>query len=302
MTNQEDIRESDLADRLNAVLQLAPVPMLITDGEGRYMAANEAWAELTPPVTGGSAVADWTDCIEPAGRVDLARAMHGCARSGEPATLDLEMQGRSGWRWTRWWIRRQTIETTPVLVLVAVDVHDEVVQRDDLRQLATRDDLTGLVNRRVFLETVDQALRRVERFGEAAGVLYVDLDGFKEVNDQAGHMVGDLVLAHVAGRLREAVRSADVVGRIGGDEFAVVLERLTSPGEAAAVARRVEESLSGHFDAGGQTWSISASVGLALTAGPGDSAISLLASADREMYSAKRARTKQDITDSDPAT
>lgn len=290
MADHHQIPGGDLVDLLDAVARLAPVPMLITDGQGNFLAANRPWREICVPGTEPSSGDRWTECLDPAARLRLAQAMEECSEGGTPAALELEMEGPSGRRWSRWWMHRRLIEAAPVLVLVALDIHDDVTQRNDLRQLATRDDLTGLVNRRVFLEAVEQAMRRRERFGEPAGLLYIDLDSFKRVNDEAGHVVGDRVLAAVASRLRKAVRGADMVGRIGGDEFAVLLERLTSPGEAAVVARRIQEALSRSVEVGGQQWAISASVGIALTEGPRETAMGLLARADGEMYAAKRMR------------
>lgn len=296
----EDLRqlpEGDLAELLDAIAQMAPVPTLITDREGRFLAANQPWRNLggagTDPVSRRFS-REWMAALGPAGRLELAREMDACAATGASACLDLELDGPNGPRWSRWWVHRRVIESTPVLVLVTLDVHDDVCQRDDLHQLATRDDLTGLVNRRVFLETVEQALRRTERFGEPAGLLYVDLDSFKAVNDRAGHVVGDRVLAAVAARLRQAVRGVDVVGRVGGDEFAVLIERLTSPSEAAVVARRMQEALCGSVEVDGERWSVSASVGIAITQGDEETAIELLARADAAMYAAKRSRVGSD--------
>lgn len=296
----EDLRqlpEGDLAELLDAVAQMAPVPTLITDREGRFLAANQPWRDLggveTDLVSRRSSH-DWMASVDPGSRLKLTQEMDACAETGRSASLDLELDGPNGRRWSRWWVHRRVIESTPVLVLVTLDVHDDVCQRDDLHQLATRDDLTGLVNRRVFLETVEQALRRTERFGEPAGLLYVDLDSFKAVNDRAGHVVGDRVLAAVAARLRQAVRGVDVVGRVGGDEFAVLIERLTSPGEAAVVARRMQEALCGSVEVDGERWSVSASVGIAITQGDEETAIELLARADAAMYAAKRARGRAD--------
>ena len=297
MAHDGQLAEGDLADLLDAVARLAPVPMLFTDQAGHFVAANQAWRDLGGCELQSFSLHEWMETLDPASRLRLAREMDRCASEGAATSLDLEIEADSGRRWSRWWMHRRMIESTPVLVLVALDVHDDVRQRDDLRHLATRDDLTGLVNRRVFLETVEQALRRTERFGEPAALLYIDLDSFKAVNDRAGHVVGDRVLAAVAGRLRKAVRGADVVGRIGGDEFAVLLERLTSPGEAAVVARRIQEGLSGSVEVGGERWSISASVGIAITSGEPESAIALLARADEAMYAAKRARGRPPATD-----
>lgn len=291
MADRHEIPEGDLSDLLDALARLAPVPMIIVTGDGHELAANRPWRDLSGTRRDVSSPDRWTEALDPAARARLAGAMEQCADAGTATSLDLEMRGPSGPRWSRWWMHRRLIDSTPVLVLVALDVHDDVRQRDDLRQLATRDDLTGLVNRRTFLETVEQALKRMERFGEPASILYIDLDGFKMVNDRAGHVVGDRVLAAVAGRLRDAVRGADVVGRIGGDEFAVLLERLPSRGETAIVARRVQEALSGSVEVGGRHWPLSASIGIAVTENHEETALGLLARADEAMYSTKRTRT-----------
>lgn len=292
MADPPENPQADLVGLLDAVVRLSPVPMLIADADGRLLAANARWFRLSCSDTVAPAgPGAWPDGLDPPARRRLHEEMNRQAAGGAPATLELQMHVPTGVRWTRWWIHRRQIDRQPLLVLVVVDVHEDVIQRDDLRQLATRDDLTGLVNRRFFLEAVEQALRRAERFPEPACLLYVDLDHFKAVNDQAGHAVGDRVLSAVASRLRTAVRGADVVGRIGGDEFAVLIERLSSPGEAAIVARRVQEALSGSVEVEGERWPIAASVGIALTdGGGGESAVELLARADQAMYSAKRTR------------
>lgn len=290
MADADKVLNPELADLLGPVARMLPVPAVVTDASGGLLAANPAWEELCGGSADPARPGSWAECLDPVSRRRLRSEMERVAERGEPATVELEMQLPGGARWTRWWLHRRRIDTTPVLVLVAIDVHEETVQRQDLRHLATRDDLTGLVNRRCFLETVEQALRRIERFPEPAALLYIDLDHFKTVNDRAGHAVGDRVLAAVAARLDQAVRGGDVVGRIGGDEFAVLIERMAAPGEAAVVARRIQESLGGTVEVDGRYWPIAASVGIAMAHSEGDSAAALLARADQAMYAAKRGR------------
>ena len=105
--------------------------------------------------------------------------------------------------------------------------------------MASHDSLTGLVNRRVFLSILEQTIARAHRSGTSFAVLYLDLDHFKDVNDTLGHPVGDLLLRAIAERLRASVRETDVVARFGGDEFAILLENIAEPVDAALVSTRL---------------------------------------------------------------
>lgn len=293
MGSAGDSVQGSLASLLDTSLQLAPVAMVAADEHGRLLTANAQWRTLTGIPAERQDPDDWMEPLERSSRRRFVEAMERTRTNGRSESIDLELIGPAGRRWTRWWLHRREVGETPVLMIAAVDVHDDLAQRDDLRELATRDDLTGLLNRRFFLETVDQALRRAERFPEPAGVLYIDLDGFKAVNDLGGHTIGDRVLATVAARLRLAVRSADVVARIGGDEFSVLIERLTSPNEATAVAARIEEALNQSVEVAGERWPMSASIGVAISSGMGETALGLVGRADEAMYAAKRARAKE---------
>src|SRR5438270_7145494 len=275
---------------LEAAVQLAPLPMIAADAGNRIVCENHHWRQLAGSADRLPDPDRWADLLEPGSRRGLMETLDRIRAGGPAETVDLEMHLPGGLRWTRWWLQPGQVGDTPVTVIAAVDIHDDLKQRNDLRELATHDDLTGLVNRRFFLETVEQALRRAERFPEPACVMYIDLDGFKAINDRGGHSVGDRVLGAVANRLRLAVRAAEVVARIGGDEFAVLIERLTSPGEAAIVARRIEEAVNGSVEVGGDRWPISASIGMAISQGSDESAPGLISRADEAMYQAKRAR------------
>jgi len=159
-----------------------------------------------------------------------------------------------------------------------------------LRESARHDRLTGLLDREAVRTMLDLAVRSAERRRTSVAVLFIDLDGFKEVNDRCGHLVGDAVLSEAASTIQAAIRSRDVVGRMGGDEFAVVLEDIKGPDEARAVGRKIAESIAADAVVDDPPIRLTASVGLALYPEDGADAPSLLDAADRAMYEAKRAR------------
>jgi diguanylate cyclase (GGDEF)-like protein len=160
-------------------------------------------------------------------------------------------------------------------------LHD-VVQRQ-----AITDDLTGLVNRRRFKEVLEAEVERAKRFGEPLAVILADLDDFKRINDMFGHQVGDVVLREFADLLRSHVRDVDVAGRIGGEEFAILLPG-TEASEAATVAERMRHSLSALRlpVSDRNAVHMTSSFGIAQL-GPGDSADDLLRASDEALYRAK---------------
>jgi diguanylate cyclase (GGDEF)-like protein len=182
---------------------------------------------------------------------------------------------------------RDDLSLTRRLEKTIKDLRD---REEQLRYLAFHDALTGLANRALFMDRTEHALAGQPRDGSLLAVLYVDLDGFKEVNDELGHHSGDLILTAVAGRLRRCVRPADTLARLGGDEFAILVEQLSAPAEAELLATRIVETLAVPFGpAEGldeRPVSISGSVGAAVCAG-GEKAGELLRRADHAMYSAK---------------
>ena len=170
---------------------------------------------------------------------------------------------------------------------LSIDVTEHRRVREQLEHLALHDPLTGLPNRALLLDRLDQAIRSARRDESGAALLLMDLDRFKEVNDRFGHPAGDELLRQVAARLRANVREVDTVARLGGDEFAIVL-----PGAAliaaGRVARAVRRSLETPFASHGELLDVQPSVGVALVPDHGEDADTLLRRADIAMYVAKR--------------
>ncbi len=152
---------------------------------------------------------------------------------------------------------------------------------------ANYDDITGLPNRVLFMDRLDQAIANTIRSSRKLGLMFIDLDGFKLVNDTLGHDVGDEMLRETGTRLEECVRSGDTVARLGGDEFTVIMPNLVDARHITIVAQRVLNALSTPFHLGGQDSFISGSIGVTVFPDDGDNTKTLLKNADSAMYSAK---------------
>ena len=159
-----------------------------------------------------------------------------------------------------------------------------------LEHLATHDTLTGLPNRYLMFDRLNQLLVRAARYGLSFAILFIDLDGFKRINDSRGHDVGDLVLRGVAERLTRNLRAADTVARIGGDEFVVLLESLRAGPDATALADKIRSTVGMPFALQGGDAAVTVSIGIGQYPDDGRDAEELLKAADVAMYRAKRRR------------
>ncbi len=171
-----------------------------------------------------------------------------------------------------------------------VQAHDITERKEDEERIlfqANYDDLTGLPNRSLFLDRLNQILANASRNGTNVGVMFIDLDGFKLVNDTLGHDVGDLLLQETAERLKKCVRNTDTVSRLGGDEFTVLMPNLHDPRDAPLVANRILEAVSTPFHLKGSDSFVSASIGITVYPEDAEAAGDLLRNADSAMYQAK---------------
>ena len=174
------------------------------------------------------------------------------------------------------------------IVLNARDVTERVRLEQELMHQAFHDGLTGLANRALFRDRLDQSLSRSARTGESLAVLFVDLDGFKQVNDTLGHDAGDQLLEEVSRRFTTAIRPSDTLARLGGDEFALLLEEADEP-LSVTVAERLLEKLSKEILLAGREMSLGASVGVVVHGGGTGKSEELMRHADLAMYAAKKA-------------
>ena len=293
MAAHEALREREqLLDRLTAAL---PVGVMQLDAERRILYTNERLHEIlgTPAA---ATVDEQLSTVVESERAMLAEAIG--AVLGEGADRDIEVTvSRPGAdaRVCTMSMRALTHEEGSVAGAIAcvVDVTDSTRMREELRRRATTDELTGCMNRASIMLALEQHIASGQRRAERA-VLFIDLDNFKEVNDRHGHAAGDELLRELGRRLRGALRDADSVGRMGGDEFLVICPDVGGPGAAMRLAERVAAALQNDmFDAGGRR----ASVGVAWTAGSTLTADGLVARADRAMYESKRAAAGAPVLD-----
>ncbi|MGP1381972.1 MAG: EAL domain-containing protein [Thainema sp.] len=186
--------------------------------------------------------------------------------------------------------REWTASEESILVAIAASLGGAIKRQQteaQMRHQAFHDSLTGLPNRTLFNEHLPLEIAHARRSGEMLGVMFLDLDRFKNINDTLGHAVGDELLRQATQRLQQSLREADLIARWGGDEFTLVLPHLSSPDDAAKIARRIRDSLATAFHVGEHELYITSSMGLAIYPQDGEDLNTLLQNADTALYRAK---------------
>lgn len=168
------------------------------------------------------------------------------------------------------------------------DISERKAAEERIHYLAYHDSLTGLPNRTLLIDRLEQAIREAHRRNTMAGVVFIDLDNFKSVNDTLGHDFGDELLQGAAMRIRSALRSEDTVARLGGDEFIVLIKEPRSPGDVNLVAQKIIQSMSVPFVISGHTFHISCSIGMSIYPRDGVDCGVLLRTADEALYQVKK--------------
>ena len=282
---QEALKASE--ERYRKVVDRSPVAMAI-HCDGRIVYANPACTRLM----GGRSADDLIgievlDLVHPSSRTAAAGRIASALAGNDQPAMEYRVRRLDGAELD---VEIAAIPTQyddrPAVQVVVHDITGRKRAEAELAHQATHDPLTGLPNRTLLFDRLEQALRRAVRSPGAVAVLFVDLDRFKVVNDSLGHDRGDELLVAVAERIRACLRPGDTVARFGGDEFVVLCEGLSEGDDAVGVAKRLKQALVEPVDAGGQEIYVSASVGVAV-AREGTTARELLRDADAAMYDAK---------------
>ncbi len=283
---EEALRESET--KFRTLAETVAAGTFIYQGT-RIRYVNSAAEALTGYTRAEMLEMDFWEVIAPDFR-ELARERGLSRPEGEdvPLRYEVKLLTKDGdERWVDFTAGSVEFDGEPAVLGTAFDITDRKRAEETIKHLAYHDALTDLPNRTLFKDRLTQALAQARRKGSMVAVLFLDLDQFKVVNDTLGHAEGDGLLRRVAERLAGLVREGDTVGRVGGDEFVLLLSEASQVEDAAEVAERILESLRGSWMLQGQEFRVTTSIGIALYPGDGDDAESLLRNADTAMYRAK---------------
>ena len=290
------VRAANQAVQVEAVIDALPSPTVLLDADGTVLLANTAWTAGNTAVGGtGVALGVGGNYFAAARRfgddsaldavVDGLRELARGER--DSVAIDCVVPGGGGSRWFH--LQASRVDGVGQIVVTHTDITDRVIAERASSWRARHDHLTELPNRAHLHELIDEELQRPGR--GPVTVLFLDCDGFKEVNDSLGHEAGDELLRQVAVRLTSRTRTCDTVGRLGGDEFVVLCRDCDTDG-AEALATRFQSSFDEPFPLGPRTARLTASIGIATTGPDGIGAVrstDLVRDADLAMYAAKAA-------------
>lgn len=245
-----------------------------------------------PTSTRELSLAHWLDSMESTDRVLLRDSLYHAARQEVSLCGELRLQVRDGPpRWLQYRIVSRPVPDAPSTLAVSgtlLDITERMRAEEQVRTLAFQDPLTGLYNRARFFDLLGSARSRVHEAQEQLALLFLDLDGFKEINDRHGHDAGDQLLRQVAERLRGTVSPHDPLCRFGGDEFLVLIRSKGGEPALNAVAQQILAAIAEPFDVNGQRLSVGVSIGIALYPRDAMNTLDLVRAADTAMYQAKQ--------------
>ena len=296
-----DLRNANA--RNAAILQALPDLLLEIGIDGRIVACHvpDTPASLEP-ISGSWAGQTVLDAFPQDVAEVFMTALAEAGTTGRSIGSQFELKVGAGSLWFELSLSRKAVTTgqQPHVIALLRDITARKMAERSILRLAHFDSLTGLPNRQAFLERVSREIQRADRDGTQLAVLFLDLDGFKDINDRHGHGAGDQLLQSVADRLRDCVRSSDMTSRVadetaddvefarlGGDEFTALVVNLSCPEDALSVARRVLEQMERPFSLEDGEVALSTSIGVANFPLAGMDALTLLKHADAAMYAAK---------------
>jgi diguanylate cyclase (GGDEF)-like protein len=296
LRKESELRRSYALNR--AVVSAFPAHLVVIDGSGKVLAINRSWDEFIAGdrssvhahLSVGSDYLKLCERATEAAEEGAGRALVGVREvlKGERKTFVSEYRHPTATH-PHWLVLRIVPLGDPQSG--ALIVHEDITERRQLSERLARqvqhDALTGLPNRHLFADRLQQGLLLAKRSGTGLGVLFIDLDRFKRINDTLGHAAGDEVLRQAAHRFQEHLRQTDTLTRMGGDEFVAIVSVRHGIGDAMKVARKLLGSLRQPLVAAGQELFLSASIGISLFPEDGDNAEALLRKADSALYRAK---------------
>ncbi|HDZ48206.1 MAG TPA: diguanylate cyclase [Halomonas sp.] len=278
-----------------AILLASPDPIYVLDLEGRFIYANKATADLfamEPEAIIGKSTFDlgFSFASDFQRNLDKVIADQSTFRGKFVHTFASGLGERFEYLLAPVLDEQQDTEAT---VCISRDITEQALADEKIWHNAHHDLLTGLPNRRLFLDRLEQEIKHAKRRSQPLALLFMDLDGFKDINDTLGHEAGDRMLVDVAERLINCVRANDTVARLGGDEFTVILTGAEQRKHVECVAQTIIDALALPFKIGQQSVQISISIGVSFYLEDASTPNALLEAADQAMYKAKKAGSNQ---------
>lgn len=283
------LRESEA--RFKDAFDCAAIGRAMAVPQGRFIRINNSFCTMSGYTRNELLTKTWLDLAHPddlksilnyiqdllSGKVPSFRLVHRLIhKSDQPIWVDLTVV-----------LLKDPGGLPLYIVYDIVDITERKVSEQVLKYLATHDPLTGLPNRTLFSDRLHHALSLASRTNSKVAVMFIDLDGFKSVNDAFGHEMGDQVLKRIAKRLNSCIRKSDTLARFSGDEFTLVVENISKPNDAEVIAQKILKRLSLPLMEQGQRITITASIGISIYPTDGADERSLLKKADAAMYQVK---------------
>ncbi len=299
-----DVHEQRLAqlalieseDHYRHSVELNPQIPWTADADGNLLEIGPHWSELTGASRSQGLGQGWALAMHPEDYASVYATWAIHLASGEPMDVEYRVRLKDGsFKWMRARAAPRRDESGQVVRWYGTleDIDEQRRSRDRIAELAHRDSLTGLPNRALFLERLDLAIGKAEAEAGSVGVIYLDLDAFKDINDTLGHDAGDAVLVAAAHAMQATLPANALAARIGGDEFAVLYAEQCTPEDLEALARNLKKAFAVPVPFNGHELSCKASLGLALYPQSDDRPAELMKNADLALYEAKRAGGNQ---------
>ncbi|MGM0450712.1 MAG: diguanylate cyclase domain-containing protein [Pseudomonadota bacterium] len=288
--------EKEMETRLFGAVRLAsPDPIYVLDLDGRFIYANRAtealFAQKRESIIGKSTLEMGFSFAS-----DFQRSLEKAIANQSTYRGEFRQAFASGQGERFEYLLAPVLDDhqqTEAIVCIFRDVTERALAEEKIWHDAHHDLLTGLPNRRLFLDRLEQEVKHAKRSSLPLALLFLDLDGFKAVNDSLGHEAGDSVLCDVAERLDGGLREDDTVARLGGDEFTVILTGVKQRKDVEGVAQTIIDALARPFQTGDHTVQITVSIGISLYPQHASSPVALLEAADQAMYTAKESGANQ---------
>lgn len=282
-------------ERFKALSDSSPIGIYQTDTEGRCIYINKRLLDITGLTLEESLGFGWFNSIHPKEKAaELSKIFYARNQRSMYKSEFRILRPDGEVRWLN--VRSTTMQTEDGRILgrvgTAIDITEEKQAQQVLEHLATHDTLTNLPNRNLFYDIVTHAIMLAKREMKIVVVMLLDLDDFKAINDEYGHVVADMILQEVSVKLRQSVRESDTVARLAGDEFTIALENISNPEDAWKIAEKILTNLSEPFTVNRQQFSVNASIGISLYPKDGQDIESLIKAADAAMYTVKKTSKK----------